>query len=302
MADETVSLHSPLLSAEVAPLGAELVRLRDREGRDLLWHGDAAFWAGRAPLLFPIVGRLPQDELVHEGRAYPMKQHGFARRSRFEVIEQTARQAVFRLLPNEETRAQYPFGFALDVTYALTDATLDITARVHNPGDASLPASFGFHPAFLWPLPYGGARADHRLVFEQPETGPAQRLADGLLSPATEPNPAASGILAPDDALFARDALILPQVRSRRVRYGVPGHPGLEIGFTGMPQLGLWSKPGAPFLCIEPWHGHATPQGHPPAFAEKPGLAHIPPGGAQSFAMSIRWLDRMDAGTAAPPG
>lgn len=289
MAEETVSLRSPLLSAEIALLGAELVGLRDGEGRDLLWHGDPAFWAGRAPLLFPIVGRLPQDTLVHDGRAYPMKQHGFARRSRFDLIAQEAGRAVFRLLPRPETRAQYPFAFALEVTYALADAALTITARVENPGPQVLPASFGFHPAFLWPLPYGGARADHRLVFEQAEGRPAQRLADGLLAAASEPNPAASGILAPDDALFARDALILRQVRSRQVRFGVPGGPGLQIGFAGMPDLGIWSKPGAPFLCIEPWHGYATPEGHPPEFVDKPGLAHIPAGEAQSFAMSIAW-------------
>lgn len=291
---ESATLTSEVLSAQISPEGAELVRLIDAEGRDLLWHGDAAIWAGRAPLLFPIVGRLPGDALVHAGVSHPMRQHGFARRSRFQHLQAPEGCALFRLLPNPEIRAQYPFPFELQVAYRLTGDTLTIAATVRNPGDAdldaALPASFGFHPGFLWPLPYGGGRAAHRLLFERPESAPVHRPVGGLLSAATEPNPAASGVFAPDDAMFAADALIFPTVASTRIRYGVPGRPGLEIAFPGMPQLGVWSKPGAPFLCIEPWHGYATPEGDTRPFTEKPGLAHIPPGGAQTFAMSITWL------------
>ncbi|MFS8037531.1 aldose 1-epimerase family protein [Xanthobacter sp. AM11] len=290
MAGTTATLDNGRLCAQISDLGAELVRLRDGEGRDLLWYGDAAFWAGRAPLLFPIVGRLPQDELLHDGVRHAMKQHGFARRSRFDLLAVDPQRAVFRLMPNDEIRAQYPFAFALQVAYGLEDATLTIEARVDNPGLRPLPASFGFHPGFLWPLPYGGSRADHRLLFEAAETAPVHRPVGGLLSAAGEPNPAAGGVIAPDDAVFERDALIFTQLRSRRIRYGVPGRPGLEVAFPGMPQLGIWSKPGAPFLCIEPWAGHATPEGDARPFVEKPGLVHIPPGGSAAFAMAIRWL------------
>lgn len=287
MTVQTATLTTPEMSAEISACGAELVRLRDGDGRDLLWHGDPAFWAGRAPLLFPIVGRLPEDELLHAGRRYPMKQHGFARRRVFDLVECQPQRAVFRLRASPETRAQYPFDFELEVAYALAGATLAIEARVRNPGSEGLPASFGFHPAFLWPLPYGGSRAEHRLVFETPEAAPVHRPVGGLLSDGSEPNPAATGVLSPDDAMFERDALIMLHVRSQRVRYGVPGKRGLEIGFPGMPQLGLWSKPGAPFLCIEPWYGFATPEGGAGPFVEKPGLAHIPPGGERTFAMTI---------------
>lgn len=295
MAETSVTLRSSGLSAEVAAQGAELVRLQDGEGRDLLWHGDATYWSGRSPLLFPIVGRLPQDELIHEGRGYGMKQHGFARRSRFDLVEAEQLSALFRLLPNDDIRAQYPFPFALDVAYVLADATLTITATVANPGPQSLPASFGFHPGFLWPLPYGEERSAHRLFFEAAEDVPVHRPVGGLLSAETEPSPVIERVLTPDDALFARDALIFLEPRSRRVRFGVPGKPGLEISFPGMPQLGIWSKPGAPFLCIEPWSGYATPEGDPRPFVEKPGLAHIPPGGAESFSMAIRWLAEVQA-------
>lgn len=290
MTDAPAKLRSSLLSAEIAPLGAELVRLADREGRDLLWDGDPAFWAGRAPLLFPIVGRLPGDVLVHEGASYPMAQHGFARRRDFEPVSAAEDRASFRLVADEGTRAQYPFEFILEVTYTLAEATLRIEARLINPGSVALPASFGFHPAFRWPLPYGGTPAEHLLRFEMPEVAPVHRPVGGLLSAATEDNPAIEGMIAIDGALFERDALIFTQVRSHHIRYGVPGEPGLEIAFEGMPQLGIWSKPGAPFICIEPWYGFATPEGDHRPFIEKPGLAHIAPGAERRFAMQVRWL------------
>lgn len=290
MSELPVKLVSSLLSAEVSPLGAELSRLRDKEGRDLLWNGDPAFWTGRAPLLFPIVGRLPGDALVHEGQSYPMLQHGFARRRGFATLEASPSRAVFGLDSDEETLRQYPFAFALRVAYTLEEATLTISATVTNPGATPLPASFGFHPAFLWPLPYGGTRADHRLVFEKAEVEPIHRPIAGLLSAATEPNPAVDALVAPDDAMFERDALIFTQLRSRHIRFGVPGQPGIEVAFPDMPHLGLWSKPGAPFLCIEPWQGYATPEGADADFAAKPGLVSIAPGAQRSFTMSVRWL------------
>ena len=290
MVDQPVKLKSRLLSAEISPLGAELVRLADGEGRELLWNGDPAFWTGRAPLLFPIVGRLPGDQLVHKGVAYPMSQHGFARRREFVRTAASASAASFTLQADEETRKQYPFDFALAVTYTLIEATLTIEAVVTNPGDEPLPASFGFHPAFRWPLPYGGTKSEHRLVFEKAEVEPVHRPVGGLLARAGEPNPAVDAVFAPDDALFARDALIFLNPRSRHVRFGVPGQPGLEVAFPGMDQLGIWSKPGAPFLCIEPWSGYASPEDAPAEFTEKPGLSLIAPGQRQSFGMAVRWL------------
>ncbi len=290
MVDQPVKLKSRLLSAEISPLGAELVRLADGEGRELLWNGDPAFWTGRAPLLFPIVGRLPGDQLVHKGVAYPMSQHGFARRREFVRTAASASAASFTLQADEETRKQYPFDFALAVTYTLIEATLTIEAVVTNPGDEPLPASFGFHPAFRWPLPYGGTKSEHRLVFEKAEVEPVHRPVGGLLAHAGEPNPAVDAVFAPDDALFARDALIFLNPRSRHVRFGVPGQPGLEVAFPGMDQLGIWSKPGAPFLCIEPWSGYASPEDAPAEFTEKPGLSLIAPGQRQSFGMAVRWL------------
>ena len=153
-----VKIASALLSASVDPLGAELCSLKDHEGRQYLFDGDPAWWAGSAPLLFPIVGGLNGGRYKLEGRDHALPRHGFARRSWFELIDRTAASARFRLTDSVATRSAYPFAFVLEVAFALAGATLTIEATVRNPGGEPLPFSFGFHPAFAWPLPGGGER------------------------------------------------------------------------------------------------------------------------------------------------
>jgi galactose mutarotase-like enzyme len=97
----------------------------------------------------------------------------------FELIEQAADRAVFRLTDNDETRAVYPFAFTLDAAFTLAGATLAIDITVANRGDRDMPASFGFHPAFAWPLPYGAPREDHRILFAQDEPGPLSAIVPG---------------------------------------------------------------------------------------------------------------------------
>ena len=154
------------LSAAINPFGAELSSLTDAEGRELMTNADPAFWTGRAPLLFPVIG-VTRDGIRLNGQHYPMAKHGFARHSTFELVAHEAARVVFSLGDSEETRTSYPFAFRLEVEFRLEEATLVTQVRILNRGEVPMPASFGFHPAFAWPLPYGQARADHRIVFER---------------------------------------------------------------------------------------------------------------------------------------
>ncbi len=283
----TVRIGSAGLTAEVALQGAELVRLRDEAGRDLLWDGDPAFWTGRSPILFPIVGRLKDDRLTVDGVAYPMRQHGLARTSLFELVDRDDGSCRLRLRADETTRRAFPFDFALDLTYRITGATLAIAGTVHNGGAIGMPVSFGFHPAFRWPLPYGAAALDHAVVFAEEEPAPLATVAGGLLSDRRTPSPVRGRTLALEPHLFDEDALIFLAPASRSLRYGPPGGRSLRVDFAGMPQLGLWSKPGAPFLCIEPWSGYASPAGFEGDITEKPGMTRIAPGEDHSFAMQV---------------
>ena len=287
MAD-LIEIGTGQLSATINPLGAELTSLRDADGRELMTDADPAFWAGHAPLLFPIVGRLNGDTLRVDGVEYPMKQHGFARRSAFAVVEQSASAVTFMLGDSAETRAGYPFAFALRVTYEIRAATLSTTVDIANrESDRTLPASFGFHPAFAWPLPYGAPRAEHRIVFADDEPETLRKLTDSLIDPAPRPSPLDGRTLALTDALFADDALVWDAVRAQSVRYGAPGGPHLRVDFPDTPMLGIWTKPGAAFVCIEPWHGMADPVGFTGELRDKPGIMLLEPGETRTCAMQV---------------
>jgi len=285
-----IEIGNDQLRAAINPLGAELTSLRDAGGRELMTDADPAFWTGHAPILFPIVGRLNGDVLRLGGRDYPMKQHGFARRSTFEVAAANDAHALFRLTADDETRAQYPFGFVLEVGFTIRAATLIVDVAIANPGAAPLPASLGFHPAFAWPLPYGGAREDHRILFAAAEPGAIVALKDGLFA-GTRPSPLEGRELRLTDALFAEDALIWDPVHSQSVSYGPPGGPRLRIDFTGTPSLGIWTRPGAAFVCVEPWHGHADPAGFTGDFRDKPGVFEVAPGDTWRSGMRITLQD-----------
>jgi galactose mutarotase-like enzyme len=284
-----IAISSGLLRAEIDPQGAQLFSLRDADGRDLQWSGDPAVWKGRAPILFPIVGALAGNRYRLDGKEYALSRHGFARDRLFSVVETTLASALFRLDWDQESLKIYPFRFQLDLLFAVTDATLKITATVRNlEDDKSLPASFGFHPAFAWPLTYDEPREAHLLQFERDEPAPVRRLdANGLLLPEKFATPVKNGKLALRDELFVADAIIFDALSSRRLRYGAERGPYLDIEFSGMPELGIWTKPGAGFICIEPWHGFADPQGFSGDFRAKPGMALLPPGTEKTFAMSI---------------
>ena len=285
MADETITLANGALSVEIATLGAELIRLTDIKGRDFLWSGDAAWWSGRAPLLFPMVGAALGNRIKVDGQYFPLPQHGFARRSQFEVVEAGGIRAQLRLGDSGATRAVYPFSFQLDVEFKLDDATLAIVATVSNPGAAELPFSFGYHPAFCWPLP--GASGLHAVEFESTEAAPIHRPVDGgLLSRETYANPFADGALEMAPALFEGGALIFTDLKSRRVKFR-GGAASVEVAFPEMPNFGLWTKPGAPFLCLEPWQGFSAPEGFDDEFAKRPGVVALAPGASRTFAITI---------------
>ncbi len=289
--DSLIEIGSGQLRAAINPFGAELSSLRDAAGRELMTDADPAFWTGRAPILFPIVGRLNDDVLWLDGESYRMEKHGFARRSMFDPVDVADSSALFRMTDTVETREQYPFHFLLEIGFAIEAATLTMTARIGNGGDAPMPFSFGWHPAFAWPLPYGAARADHRILFEADEPAALKGLTPEGLIAADRPTPVDGNMLPLADALFADDALIWNPIQSQRLHYGAPTGPQLDIGFPDTPQLGIWTKPGAGFVCVEPWHGIADSLGFSGDFRDKPGILSLAPGEQYQCVMSVALTD-----------
>ena len=287
MNDDAIILESTDLVVRIARLGAEMQSIQDTRGRDYLWDGDPAVWKGRAPILFPMVGRAAQDRIVIDGQVYPMRQHGFARTSHFTVADAARDRCVMTLTDDATTLACYPFPFRLDIAYALAGRELSIAATVRNTGDRAMPMSFGFHPAFRWPLPGAESRENHEIVFDAPEPEPIRRLSDGLVMAHPIPSPVVDRTLALFDALFAHDALVFDRPVSRGVTYRGPTDAAVRVTFADIPYLGVWTKPGAGYVCIEPWHGLASPQGFDGEFAQRPGVISIAAGARHTFAITV---------------
>ena len=275
-----VSLANGEIAVDLSPVGAELMSLRDAQSREWLWQGSPQSWPRRAPVLFPVIGRCAGGGVRHKGRFYKLTIHGYAPDKAFSVLSSGGEECTFRCDPDEETRAVYPFDLRLDVTFQLDGPRLRQTATVTNLGDEEAAAALGFHPGFQWPLPSvpDSKQTDHVVLFEREETAPIRRIRGGLLSRETFPNEIDGRVLHLRPELFATDAMFFDRPASRGVWFGVPGHPGVKVDFPDCPQLGLWMRPGAPYLCIEPWQGHDHPEGFDGDVLDSPGMVRMQPG------------------------
>jgi galactose mutarotase-like enzyme len=278
-------LRSDGITAAVKAFGAELCSL-NADGVELLWQAGPR-WPRHSPMLFPIVGRLNRDELRHDGKAYPMTQHGFARDMRFDWLSRESSSCSLLLTGNEETRKRYPFSFRLVVTFAADGADLGVTFEVTNTGEGMLPASIGAHPAFNWPLLPELAKEAYAITFSNEEAAPIRRLQSGLMRAMPEASPVQGKRLSLSERLFDDDAVIFDRLASSSLRYGADRGPAIEVSWEGFQELGVWSKlGGAPFVCIEPWRGFASPEAFDGDFVLKPGLMHIAP--AETRLLSYR--------------
>jgi len=274
------------LLVEVSSQGAEMQSVKTADGRSWLWDGDPQFWTGRSPILFPIVGKAPSDTVTVDGQPYPMAQHGFARRSAFELIEHTETLCRHRLSASETTSAVYPFAFELVVEHAVQGARLRVSAEVSNRDDRPLVFGIGFHPAFCWPLP-GASGKPHVVDLLEGGEPPMRRVEGGLLTTETHLSPFKAGQLVLDHSLFDADAAIFPEGAGTGLIYRAQGGPQLRFGWENLPNLALWSKPSAPFLCIEPWHGTAPEIGASAELSERPYAVSLPDGQTQVFAFTV---------------
>ncbi|OWA35505.1 aldose epimerase [Saccharibacillus sp. O16] len=254
-------LNSDLASVEIRPLGAEMISfIRKDTGIEYIWRGDAAFWTGRSPVLFPIVGSVYGGKMRTEGGEYELKNHGFARNREFRLVESDDSRAVFHLSADEETLAIYPYRFALTLTYTLEGSSLRIQYRVDNDDDKPIYFQLGTHPAFNCPINGEGAFEDYELEFNREETLERFFVTSGNIQiPNKSEIVLEQGTVLPlTRAQFEEGAMIFRDVKSDRVtlRSSQSKHQ-VSVASENFPYLGIWQPKDAPFICIEPWHGLA---------------------------------------------
>lgn len=286
----SVILKSELLEARISSLGAELRNLRRLDtGREYMWSGDPAHWNRVSPLLFPIVGRLRDDQYTWQGRRYTLPQHGFARDLEFDLVHEDGRSASFLLGSAGAFLDRYPQQFQLAVTYAMEGEGLSVRYDVFNPsGSDDLLFSLGAHPAFRWPLDEADSADSHLLRFQRTET--ADRLevgTDGLLTGRRVPffRDVDQLKLRPD--LFRAGAVVLEGLKSDEVTFASESGRGVRLNAPGSRWWGFWTRPGAPFLCLEPWHGVADTAQADWDLRGKPGITALAPGDSWSWTLRI---------------
>jgi len=286
------TLISATARIEIALKGAELTSFTSlATGLEYMWQADPAQWGRHAPLLFPIVGKLPADTYLLEGEAYKLPQHGFARDQEFQLILHDAHSLTFQLMASAESKKIFPFEFELRVRYELRGSVLTVGWHVRNPAAAphALLFSIGAHPAFNCPLqPAAGEQfGDYAFHFDHPVSLQRQLLLGGLRNGDTAPVPTPEVALPLTYELFKDDALVFDHFDFTRLTLQKADKTGpfVRMQFNGFPYLGLWTKgPGAAFVCIEPWQGVASPVGPPQELRDKEGILTLAP--SQEFETS----------------
>ena len=254
------SMNNGVISAVISEHAAEMHSLKRLDsGIEYLWQGDPAFWAGRNPTLFPMVGSTWNKEVHLKGNVYHMGNHGFTRNSEFTCIEHDGSHIAMELCDSPETLAQYPYRFRLVNTYTIKDNTLTVNCRLENRNDETMPFNFGFHPAFNVPIGPNGDKQHTVIRFDQPE------LVNGTETTVLELEP---------EALAKTIILTNPKSSTYTL---TDGNHSLTVTAPGFPWCAFWS-PHAPFVCIEPWHSHTDFDKAEVPFEEREGTVLLGPG------------------------
>ncbi|QHT71255.1 aldose 1-epimerase family protein [Rhodocytophaga rosea] len=274
-------LENEFLKINIRNKGAELTSLIDKtSGTEHLWQGDPSIWNWHAPNLFPVVGGCLNNQLQIGDKTYPMERHGFARQSEFHVNKSTNEQAIFSLPSSPKTKQVYPYDFDFQIEYTLKEKELSITYRVINTSRERMYFSVGAHPAFNVPFTSSEQYTDYFLEFEHEEKLERHLLSgSGLFNGKTEPIALEGNKLLLTKDLFKQDALVFKNLSSSVITLRSRNHNQfVRVAYSQFPYMGIWAKPGADFLCIEPWLGCADSEGEPVDISRKEAIQQVEAG------------------------
>lgn len=282
-----IAIENSQLRVVIETFGAELKSLTHLDtGLEYLWQGDPAVWPDTAPFLFPVVARQLDDRYTLDGKTYTMPMHGFAKDREFEVVEAKSDSLTLALREDPETLGWYPFPFRLITTFSLDGAHLLVKHRVENHGGQDMPFSLGEHPGFRAPMMEGESLEDFYLEFSQEETAPRWYLDDEIIVGC---EPGINGRILPvTTTLFNRGALIFKGLNSDSVTLRSRNHShSVTMDLRGWGYLGIWAKPAASYVCIEPWNGLASFKDASYDIWRKEGIRRLAPGAWEEFTMDI---------------
>lgn len=279
------------LTLQVSERGAELVSIKDENGKEYLWQADPKGWNRHSPILFPFVGGLWNNTFRVEGKEYEAKRHGFARDAKFKLITHTPNRLAYSLHSSTETYKQYPFHFILAVSYKLEGNRIHVVWHVQNTDNKEIHFQIGGHPAFLLPDMKEGEPMRGFLKLSA-ETLVRSQTNNGHLTTAYQPFETDETIVEFTEETFKDDALIFEHAQLNEVQLlNKKGEAEVTVNFN-TPALGLWSPYGknAPFVCIEPWYGVADVENYEGELKDRRLMNHLHPGASfmAEYVITIR--------------
>ncbi|MGV8981324.1 aldose 1-epimerase family protein [Clostridium sp.] len=272
-------LENNSLVIEINEHGAELSKLFSKvHNIDLLWCGNSKFWGRKAPILFPIVGKLKDNETMIDHKIYNINQHGFARDCTFRLINESKNSISYSLIANEDTLKFFPYNFELTISYELNENSIKVLWNVKNNDSKTMYFSIGAHPAFNVPFNNGEKLEDYYLTFKTDKDVEKYTFQTPYIREKNKINAPEDIYIKPE--IFEDDALIYSGIDE--VTLKSKNNPmSLKVSFIDFPFVGIWSpfykETGtmAPFICIEPWYGIADLKDTTKIFKDKLGVIKI---------------------------
>jgi galactose mutarotase-like enzyme len=271
-------LKSNQLKIQVSDFGAELISVKDISSEfEFMWNANPQVWNRHAPVLFPIVGKLNNNEVKIDGNTFQMGQHGFARDMVFEPIEVYSDIVQFMLESNIQTLEKYPFEFKFFIVYELFEKTLTIRYRVLNIGQKNMYFSVGAHPGFSLPI---HDLSKYSIMFEKEENLNRYLLSNGLFTGEIENIGSNQNVINLNSTLFEKDAIVLKNLNSKWLKLVQnDSNFSIKMEMADFPYFGIWTKVGQQaFICLEPWHGLADGINYSDEIENKEGIICLGPG------------------------
>lgn len=272
-------LENEKIKITVSKQGAELHNITSKiDGTEYLWNRNKRYWGYSAPVLFPIVGKVKNGTYKVDGKEYNLPQHGLARLKEFEMIEKTDNKIIFELVDSEETLKVYPYKFSLKIAYTLVESGVVTEYIVENTDNKTIYFSIGAHPAFMCPMVPGEIIDDYYFEFNEKENCDIMPISEeGYIKRERKQYLVNNNIIPLNFDVFKGDALVFDSLKSNKITLKSVNHDKvLTMDFTGFPYMGLWTKAtGAPFVCIEPWYGHADFEDFDGELKDKAGIEKL---------------------------
>lgn len=285
----TVEIKSQNISVQCLQEGAMLHSLV-KDGVQYLWQGDEKYWAGQAPVCFPITGVLRDSKAVAFGRPCVMKRHGVARISPFEIADKGGNYVSFIQHSDEKTKQAFPFDYSLEIRYTVLKNSVITRYTVKNTGKDKLPFVIGGHPAFNCPLETGEKFEDYTVEFSGAVNQKCLRpdIETGLIDISKRYDVLdAPNRIDLDHSLFDLDAMVFDHIKPKSAVLSAGGR-GVRIDYQDFDNLLVWSSSnGGNFVALEPWTGISTCSDEDEVFENKRGMTILEPDCEASFAFKI---------------